>query len=56
MRKLGFEAWLVLAIMSMYTSANTVVTTVYGNSGSFEVMVGMHHEFFAICDCYGSFI
>ena len=26
----------------MYTSAETVVRTVYGNSNSFEVKVGMH--------------
>jgi len=33
---------LVLAVMSMYTGAKTVVRTVYGNSGGFEVKVGMH--------------
>jgi len=33
---------LVLAVMSMYTGAKTVVRTVYGNSSSFEVKVGMH--------------
>jgi len=43
MRKLGVEEWLVLAVMSMYTGAKTVVRTVYyGNSSSFEVKVGMH--------------
>jgi len=43
MRKLGVEEWLLLAVMSMYTAAKTVVRTVYGNSNSFEVKVGMHH-------------
>jgi len=28
--------------MSMYTGAETVVRTVYGNSSGFEVEVGMH--------------
>ena len=42
MRKLGVEEWLVLAVMSMYTGAKTVVRTVYGNSSGFEVKVGMH--------------
>jgi len=28
--------------MSMYIGAKTVVRTVYGNSNSFEVKVGMH--------------
>jgi len=43
MRKLGVEEWLVLAVMSVYTGAKTVVRTVYGNStSSFEVKVGMH--------------
>ena len=28
--------------MSMYTSAKTVIRTVYGNSCGFEVKVGMH--------------
>jgi len=32
MRKLGVEEWLVLAVLSMYTGAKTVVRTVYGNS------------------------
>jgi len=40
MRKLGVEEWLVSAVMSMYTSAKTVVRTVYGNSNGFEVKVG----------------
>jgi len=41
MRKLGVEEWLVSAVMSMYTGVKTVVRTVYGNSKSFEVKVGM---------------
>ena len=41
-RKLGVEDWLVSAVMSMYSGAKTVVRTVYGNSKSFEVKVGMH--------------
>jgi len=40
--KLGVEVWLVLAVMSMYTGAKTVVRTVYGNSNGFEVKVSMH--------------
>jgi len=32
-----------MAVMSMYTGAKTVVSTVYGNSNGFEVKVGMHH-------------
>jgi len=43
MRKLGVEEWPVSAVMSMYTGAKTVLRTVYGNSSSFEVNVGMHH-------------
>ena len=42
MHKLGVEEWLVSAVMSMYADAKTVVRTVYGNSKSFEVKVGMH--------------
>ena len=42
MCKLGVEEWLVSAVMSMYSGAKTVVRTVYGNSKSFEVKVGMH--------------
>jgi len=42
MRKLGVEEWLVSAVMSMYTSAKTIVRTVNGNSNGFEVKVGMH--------------
>jgi len=38
--KLGVEEWLVLAVMSMYTGAKTVVRTVYDNSNGFEVKVG----------------
>jgi len=42
MHKLRVEEWLVLAVMSMYTGAKTVVRTVYGNSNGSEVKVGMH--------------
>jgi len=42
MRTLGVEEWLVSAVMSMYTGAKTVVRSVYGNSNSVEVKVGMH--------------
>jgi len=42
MSKLGVEEWLVLAVMSMYSGAKTVVRTVCGNSRSFEVKVVMH--------------
>ena len=42
MHKLGVEEWLVSAVTSMYSGAKTVVRTVYGNSKSFEVKVGMH--------------
>jgi len=42
MRKLGVEEWLVSAVVSVYTGAKTVVRTVYGNSSSFEVKVGIH--------------
>ena len=42
MHKLGVEEWLVSAVMSTYIGAKTVVRTVYGNSKSFEVKVGMH--------------
>jgi len=41
-RKLGVEERLVLAVMSMYLGAKTVVRTVYGNSKSFEVKVVQH--------------
>ena len=44
MRKLGVEEWLVSAMMSVYSGAKTVVRTVYGNSKSFEVKVGMHQS------------
>jgi len=43
MHKLGVEEWLVSAVMSMYIGAKTVVRTVYVNSNSFEVKIGMHH-------------
>jgi len=42
MRKLGVEEWPVSAVIPMYTGAKTVVRTVYGNSKSFEVKVGVH--------------
>jgi len=42
MRKFGVQKWLVLAVMSMYTGAKTLVRTVYGNSNGFEVKFGMH--------------
>jgi len=42
MRKLGVEEWLVSAVMSMYTGSKMVARTVYGNSCSFEIKVGMH--------------
>jgi len=41
MRKLEVEDWLVSAIMSMYTGANTVVRWC-GNSSGFVVKVGTH--------------
>jgi len=37
--KLGVEGWVVLAVMSMYTGAKTVVRTVYNGFG---VKIGMH--------------
>jgi len=40
MLKLGVEEWLVLAVM--YTGAETVVRTVYGNSKFFKIKVGMY--------------
>jgi len=40
MHKLGVEEWLVSAVMYIYTGAETVVRTVYGNSSGFEVKVG----------------
>jgi len=40
MHKLGGEEWLVLAVMSMYTGAKTVVRTVCSNSKGFEIKVG----------------
>jgi len=39
--KLEVEEWLVSAMMSMYTGAETVIRTVYGNSKGFEVKVCM---------------
>jgi len=41
MCKLAVEEWLVSAVMSVYTGANTVVRTIYGNSNCFEVKFGM---------------
>jgi len=38
----AFRFSFVLAVMSMYTGAKTVVRTVYGNNKCFEVKVGMH--------------
>jgi len=37
MRRLGVEEWLVLAVMSIYTGAKTVVRSAYGNSNGFKV-------------------
>jgi len=42
MCKLGVGNWLILAVMSVYTGAKTVVRTVCGNSECLEVKVGMH--------------
>jgi len=42
MCKLGVEEWLVLAVMSVYTGAKTVVRTVYGNSNGYEIKIGVH--------------
>jgi len=42
MRKLAVEEWLVSPVMSMHTSAKTVVRKVYGNSNCFVVKFGMH--------------
>ena len=42
MHKLGVEKWLVLAVMSMYTGARTVVRTVYGDTNGFMVKIVMH--------------
>jgi len=44
MLKLAAEAWLVSAVISMYTGAKTVVRTVYSNSNGFQVKVGMHQD------------
>ena len=60
MRKLGFEEWLVSAVMSMYIGAKTVVRTVYGNSQGFGVKSGYAPRFrikpVVIRDCHGSHI
>jgi len=42
MHKLRVEKWLVLAVVSMYTDAKTVVRMIYGNSKCSKVKVGMH--------------
>jgi len=42
MRKLRVKEWLVSAVMSMYTGAKSVITTVYGNSNSFKVKISIH--------------
>jgi len=44
MHKLRVEAGLLLAVVSMYTGAETVVRTVYGNCDCFEVKVSMHQD------------
>jgi len=59
MHKLGVEEWLVLAVMSIYTGAKTVVRTVYGNTNGFELKVSMCQGSALsplLCDCHGSFI
>ena len=54
---MGVEEWLVLAVMSVYTGAKTVVRTVYGNSNGFEVKVGRFSiKSLVIRDCHGSII
>jgi len=42
--KLGVDEWLVEVVTSMHTGAKTVVRTVYGNSNSFAVKVGMQQS------------
>jgi hypothetical protein len=42
LRKSGVDEWLVSAVMAMYDEAWTVVRTKDGDSGSFEVKVGLH--------------
>jgi len=60
MRMLGVEEWLVLAVMSTYTGAKTLVSTVYGNSNCFcgrgRSAARFSIESIAICNCHGSFI
>ena len=41
MHGLGVEEWLVSAVMSVCAGAETVAGTVCGDSGGFEVEVGM---------------
>jgi len=57
MRKLGLEEGLVLAVMSTYTGAKTVVRTVYGNSKGFGVKSRYASRFSIkstmICDHHG---
>uniref|UniRef100_UPI00358E0C29 craniofacial development protein 2-like n=1 Tax=Myxine glutinosa TaxID=7769 RepID=UPI00358E0C29 len=42
LRKLGVEEWLIRVVMAMYKRARTAVRTKDGNSGEFEVKVGVH--------------
>ena len=42
LRKLGVEEWLVVVIKSMYEAATTAVKFRSGESGQFEVRVGVH--------------
>ena len=44
MCKFAVEELLVSAVMSMYTGAKTVVSTICGHSSGFEVKVGMHQD------------
>jgi len=39
---MGVEQWLVLAVMSIYTGAKTVVITVCGKSNGFDVKLGIY--------------
>jgi len=42
LRTLGVEEWLIRVVMAMYERARTAVRTKDGNSGEFEVKVGVH--------------
>ena len=42
LRKAGVEEWLVQAVMTLYSEAQTVLRTEAGDSQSFEVKVGVH--------------